>query len=287
MTDVLAAPNPVLDRLAAASRLTFTKRDGRSTAWRQWGSGKPLLMLHGGTGSWRHWVRNIEFFARERMVVCPDSPGMGLSDDPLDPPQIDEIGLSMTAGLDELIGAGTHYDMMAFSYGGFVSSQFILRHRGRQDAIVYASPGSLAKTQIPPLQKVRSQSGDSLVEAHRFNLGSLMIHDPDKVDDLAVRVQHENTLEARLRGQRTAGVGLRVHLGLFRGKLAVLWGTCDKFLYEGALDERRAVLARHRPDAEIVMVPGAGHWLAYEAADFFNGFARGFMAGAPTVIAAD
>ena len=91
--------------------------------------------------------------------------------------------------------------LTAFSYGGFVSSQFIVRHPGRQDAIVLASPGSLAKTQLPPLRAVRKQAGADLVEALRFNLGSLMIHDPAKVDDLALHVQHENTREARLRGR--------------------------------------------------------------------------------------
>ena len=25
-----------------------------------WGEGRPLVLLHGGTGSWMHWVRNVE-----------------------------------------------------------------------------------------------------------------------------------------------------------------------------------------------------------------------------------
>ena len=25
--------------------------------WRQWGEGRPVLMLHGGSGSWLHWLR--------------------------------------------------------------------------------------------------------------------------------------------------------------------------------------------------------------------------------------
>ncbi|HJS87839.1 MAG TPA: alpha/beta fold hydrolase, partial [Acetobacteraceae bacterium] len=53
--------------------------------WRLWGSGLPLVLLHGGTGSWRHWVRNIEAFADHRLVVCADLPGLGCSDMPPDP----------------------------------------------------------------------------------------------------------------------------------------------------------------------------------------------------------
>jgi pimeloyl-ACP methyl ester carboxylesterase len=39
----------------------------------------PTLLLHGGTGSWTHWVRNIEPLARQFSVVVPDLPGMGES----------------------------------------------------------------------------------------------------------------------------------------------------------------------------------------------------------------
>jgi pimeloyl-ACP methyl ester carboxylesterase len=30
--------------------------------WRSWGSGPPLLLLHGLHGSWMHWVRNVAAF---------------------------------------------------------------------------------------------------------------------------------------------------------------------------------------------------------------------------------
>ena len=30
-----------------------------SLVWHKWGEGPPLLMLHGGSGSWFHWLRQI------------------------------------------------------------------------------------------------------------------------------------------------------------------------------------------------------------------------------------
>jgi pimeloyl-ACP methyl ester carboxylesterase len=39
---------------------------------------------------------------------------------------------------------------------------------------------------------------------------------------------------------------------------------------QALLDVRTGLLRDARPDAEVTVVPGAGHWLFYEAADWFN-----------------
>ena len=45
--------------IAPATRHTTTSGAGE-VVWRMWGAGTPLVLLHGGTGSWMHWVRNVE-----------------------------------------------------------------------------------------------------------------------------------------------------------------------------------------------------------------------------------
>ena len=47
-----------------AERLTTASGDG-TMVWRRWAakepaSARPVIFLHGGSGSWRHWIRNIE-----------------------------------------------------------------------------------------------------------------------------------------------------------------------------------------------------------------------------------
>jgi 2-hydroxy-6-oxonona-2,4-dienedioate hydrolase len=37
----------------------------------------PLVLLHGGSGSWTHWLRNVEHFAQQREVWALDIPGFG------------------------------------------------------------------------------------------------------------------------------------------------------------------------------------------------------------------
>ena len=43
------------------------------------GNGPPLLLLHGGVGSWNHWTRNIDAFAERFTVYAVDLPAFGKS----------------------------------------------------------------------------------------------------------------------------------------------------------------------------------------------------------------
>ena len=62
---------------AASQRLETPCGDG-VIVWHSWGEGQPLLLLHGGSGSWTHWVRNVVPLrdAGYRLLV-PDLPGFG------------------------------------------------------------------------------------------------------------------------------------------------------------------------------------------------------------------
>ena len=61
---------------AEAQRIETPCGDG-SMVWRVWGSGPPLVLFHGGYGSWMHWIRNVLVLAREFTVIAPDLPGLG------------------------------------------------------------------------------------------------------------------------------------------------------------------------------------------------------------------
>ncbi|KAB2902179.1 MAG: alpha/beta fold hydrolase, partial [Burkholderiaceae bacterium] len=56
--------------------------------WHVWGERRPgvapLVLFHGGSGSWTHWVRNIDTLVAEgRQLWVPDLPGFGDSAPPL------------------------------------------------------------------------------------------------------------------------------------------------------------------------------------------------------------
>src|SRR5215831_6648567 len=113
-----------LDRSSA--RHTTPLGDGH-TVWRSWGQGgqrdqaAPLLLLHGGTGSWMHWIRNVEPLSRDRMVIVPDLPGSGESASPQPPYSAQSMAAVLLKGLDMIIGAQSRFGLAGFSMGGLIA----------------------------------------------------------------------------------------------------------------------------------------------------------------------
>ena len=63
------------------SKKIFTQTKDTNICWRVWGQGKPIIFLHGGYGSWKHWLKQINFFSKKYSIFIPDMPGFGDSED--------------------------------------------------------------------------------------------------------------------------------------------------------------------------------------------------------------
>ncbi|TAK66484.1 MAG: alpha/beta fold hydrolase, partial [Betaproteobacteria bacterium] len=78
-------PSILIERLdVRATRFETPCGPSAKMVWRRWGQGRPVVLLHGGAGSWLHWIKNIDALARSRAVWAPDIPGFGDSDLPAD-----------------------------------------------------------------------------------------------------------------------------------------------------------------------------------------------------------
>ncbi|MGH7042924.1 MAG: alpha/beta fold hydrolase [Acetobacteraceae bacterium] len=109
-----------------------------------------------------------------------------------------------------------------------------------------------------------------VLAVHRHNLAVLMFGDPGQVDDLAVHVQRENVGRARARaGGFPASASLREALSRIVARLYGVWGERDAFAAP-YLAERAALLHQVQPASDVRVIPGAGHWAPYEAADEVN-----------------
>jgi 2-hydroxy-6-oxonona-2,4-dienedioate hydrolase len=244
--------------------------------WRCWGQGDkdaPLVLLHGGTGSWMHWIRNVEPLARDRMVIVPDLPGSGESASPQPPYSAQGIAAMLLQGLDVIIGRETHFSVAGFSMGGLIAGYLAQQGGGRVDALLLVGSTGMGGTRAPmgPLKSWRRLPTDEQRRAvHRINLGILMIYDPEKVDALAIEVQSRNAGLSRIRGKHVSQTGTLANcLPDFAGRLAGIWGEHDPTAAP-YLAERRARLQQFKPGAPFDVVPGAGHWVQYEAHETVN-----------------
>jgi 2-hydroxy-6-oxonona-2,4-dienedioate hydrolase len=269
-TSTPAASIAALER--AATRCTTPNGSGE-IVWRSWGQGYPLVLMHGGTGSWLHWVRNISDLARDFKVIAPDLPGSGESGNPEPPITAERIAASLADGLKTIIGPDTGFAIAGFSMGGLIAS-YVARGSGAraQHLILVGSSGSnLPRGAMAPMQSWRRlPTEEDKRAAHHKNLGILMIHDPHKIDELAVYAQAQNAGRSRVRGKHISNTGtLMESLPGCRGRLAGIWGEHDATAAP-YLAERRDLLRQFQPDAPFDIVPGAGHWVQYEAHETVN-----------------
>ncbi|MEJ1979134.1 MAG: alpha/beta fold hydrolase [Acetobacteraceae bacterium] len=101
-----AADLAVLNSLDQAAAHATTPCGPGKMVWRSWGEGPALVLLHGGSGSWRHWVKTIPAFASSRRVLAPDHPGLGESDLPPAPYSPSSIAAIIARGVEALLAPG-------------------------------------------------------------------------------------------------------------------------------------------------------------------------------------
>jgi pimeloyl-ACP methyl ester carboxylesterase len=263
---------------AEAERFETPCGDG-AMVWRSWGHGPPLVLLHGGYGSWTHWVRNVLPLSRQFRVIAPDLPGLGETATPPEPWTAEGLAAIVVRGIEQVVPAGEELRLAGFSFGGVIGGSVAAQlGEGLRNFVVVGSNGLGVERSPTPLKRVPP---DADVEAefatHRYNLNQLMIADPEKIDELALYLQKTNHARARMRSRRfSRSDALAQALPKIKGRLDGIWGERDATAYPH-LAERARILRGAQPAARFAVVPGAGHWVQFEAADRFNALLAEFI----------
>lgn len=275
------SPAETVARVERAAQRVETPCGGGRMVWRIWGEGEPLVLLHGSFGSWTHWLRNIEALAARHRVIAGDIPGMGDSDEPAQPFTVDSLADEISAGLDRVLPRPARFHFAGFSFGGIVGGHVCVRQGARLQS--YTAIGSNALGL--PMNRRRDMARPSsrmteaeIREVHRHNLEVTMIADPARIDALALHLQSVNTRRARIRsGTIPYGDTLALRLREIEAPIQGIWGERDQ-IAAGHLEARRDLFRAIRPDCAFHVVPGAGHWVQYEAPEAVNRLLADFLA---------
>jgi 2-hydroxy-6-oxonona-2,4-dienedioate hydrolase len=274
----LHLPPEALALLATASR--FETPCGAGTmVWHTWGQATrrpgqaPLVLLHGGSGSWMHWLRNIPALAASgRWVLVPDLPGFGDSAAPLRGTDADVLPEPVEQGLAMLLGDSA-CDLVGFSFGGMVAGFLAQRFPARVARLVLVgAPGlGVAREQALRLRAWRhiTDAGERDV-IHRHNLAVLMLYREEAITELALRLHIANVLRDRMKGRSLARTdALAKALAGVHCPVRAIYGREDA-LYRGTLDALQAALARAVDFRGLALIDDAGHWVQFERAGAFD-----------------
>lgn len=243
--------------------------------WRIWGEGRPLVLVHGGGGSWSHWFHNIPVLASRFCVIAPDLPGFGdsqMSTLPADPAEMAEIA---AAGLRDILGSDAAADFIAFSFGGVVTGHVAARHPGLVSSFTLVGAVGLGVTRHRAPKMTRTSLDMPIAErwsAQIGNLKTLMIADESRIDPLAIYLQDYNTMRARLRSRpMSRAESLGPLLPQLSCSVRAVWGRQDA-VYPDDTDERVRLLESLVPAGSALFLDPGGHWVQYEQADRFNAY---------------
>jgi len=243
------------------------------------GAGADLVLLHGGVGSWTHWLRNLPELARHYRVRAFDLPGFGASPD--FPEGLDDSAYFQWVAEAILAESRGPIRLVGFSFGGSVAAPVAALLGKRLAALTLVAPGGFGvpterNVTVKPL---RARKGVSIDEraAARHNLSQVMLADPANVDEATIDLHLRNVARARFNSRRVSWQDrLQADLAPLCSPLQMIWGAQDR-MATPSVEARAERCRRVRPGIRFDLIPQSGHWVQYERPAAFNAAVLEFL----------
>lgn len=260
--------------------VTPSAKTATGVAYRSFGAGEPLVLMHGGAGSWEHWILSVDPLAEAFRVIALDLPGYGESERPEWDIPVEEYLEEVAVAVTEICPEAPRIHLSGFSFGGLVAAATAVPLGPRAGSLSmiggagYGPPtgrGFTLESRRRLAKRLgRAPTRQELRDMHAENLAKLMIRDRTKIDDWAIDMQLRNVERTRFDSRRLSWSGDTPELiGRLACPVAVIYGEHDAAAIPPP-EERFALCRAARPDVETHLIPGCGHWAMYEAPEAVN-----------------
>ena len=266
-----------IEEFEKGSKKLFISTDDTTVCWRIWGKGQPIIFLHGGYGSWRHWIKQVIYLAKDYQILVPDMPGFGESSDLKSDHTPENISLNLYQTFRKLnITDLDNINLVGFSFGGLISGHLsyqFLKKGIELKNLILVGPGGTGARRGPMREMVRrtpKMSFEEILKAHFENLKILMINNPKNIDLLSLYIQLENTNNHRLKSRPISATNTLIKILEKQNIIPYLiFGEKDATVGP-YLEERVSIFRAACKDIRIHVEISAGHWIMYEKPDNFN-----------------
>lgn len=271
---------------ASADRHETPCGDG-TMVWRRWGRGQPVVLLHGGSGSWTHWIKVIPDLIDGRdgratyEVWAADLPGLGDSAMPPEPLIPESSAAVVADGLRYLIPSSDRPKLVGFSFGAHVGSfaAGLLGDHIASFTVIGTSALGIPRPMLDAFPKEHStMTAADQLHVHRRVLEILMISEPKRIDDFAVELQRDNVRAARFRSRKFAPTdNVKRALKDVTVPVRSVWGRNDVIAHPN-VETCLEVIGEHHPELVAEIIDDAGHWVMYEQPEAFSAALRRMLA---------
>ena len=250
-------------------------------AYREVGTGTPLVLLHAFPLSSAMWLAQREELADRCRVITPDQRGFGgtpLGDDPpsLDRCADDVVELLDRLGLERVVLGG-------LSMGGYVAMAFLRRYADRVAGLLLADTKATADPDA-----VRANRERIAVEVETDESSTVLVDDVLPTLLGSTTTSSRPLVAGRVRGLVQAAPAPAVAwaqramaarpesfdvLRSFAGPALVVVGEEDAL----SPPADAQAMAEALPHGQLARVPGAGHLTAVETPEAFNALVAGLL----------
>ena len=257
--------------------MEVVRTNGLEIAYERVGKGPPLVLVHGAAVDSRMWRPQLAALADEFTVVAWDEPGAGRSSDVPADFALADYANCLAVLIGELDLGPAH--VAGLSWGGTVVQELYRRHPELVATLLLVDTYAGWKGSLPVDEvRARVEGLRQMLTAadHLFDptLPGLFAGDPPAeflplMEAMAADVRPESMRTALLVMAETDQRDLLPRIAV---PTLLIWGE---------LDERSPLSVARQfedavPDAELVVIPGAGHVSNLEQPELFNDAVREF-----------
>jgi 3-oxoadipate enol-lactonase len=251
-----------------------TRVNGVTMAYEARGSGRPILFIHGFPLNRRMWEPQIEEFSKTMHVIAPDLRGHGESESAPGPYEMEMLADDCHALLESLGITGPAV-LCGLSMGGYVTLAFYRRYPERAAGLVLAATRAGADS-----AEGKANREKAAAEAQENGISAI-------VDGMLPKIMAPQTYDRKpelvkqvreiMSGTSVAGVagaqlGMKERpdsnplLAEIQVPALVVHGADDQIIPPTEAEAMQAAI----PDAQLHILPDAGHLLNLEQPERFN-----------------